>query len=954
MLRSTLRQLARGLSRRPSPARKAAAARPRQPSLEELESRLVPTVSVSVLGGVLTAQCDGGANTVTVDHVIVSGKGFAEINGKFFSDASYNSIRVNGGAGGTVTDIHGTVKPLTVFGDSAKDVVNLGSVSNKVQGIQGNVLLEDEKGFTATLNINDQGDVAPRTVALSTVPRPKDSALGEVLGLGAAAIEWDYHDTAAVNLNLGTGASTVSVNGTGPLTTNISVTAPNATVNVGNGDVVANILGKLNLETQAAGATVNISDLKDGTKETATLDTVSRSHQSSLGQLSGLGSAVITWDYLGTSGVNIFGGTGHDTFNVHATVVPAVVETDASAFINVGHNGSIAGIQGKLTLQSKVDGSNTVDIFSNLDSSKTTAKVDSDPFTDRGFLVVPGLAAAIRWDNSDTSDVTLNLGSGTVNVFSINEPTNVFTNGNATINVGDGIFGLAGLITSPLHLATFNGSDVVNIFDQGDTGARSVTLDSLGANVGRITGLSAPITYRSDEVKHLSLNLGPATQVDNILATGLAPTDVINSSNASVFVGSDSAGNGGTLAGIESFLFLLNTNGKDFVSIANFNDDVSETFDLHSFASNGTTFDQIFGSALKGSIAWDDAHTSDMIFFGGIGRDTYNIASTGVPTTIVNGASATFNLGDGNNDISGIKGALSLAGQGQGISDTINVFDQGNDTSTSVALDTLAGNVGQITGLSAPITFNNAETSHLELDLGIAISTVNVNAVGITAPNGTIITNSGNATVFVGTGTLSAIQGFVGLNNTNGSDTVIIDDSEDSTGQTFGLFTFAGTAPEGAATLTQVFGTWGSANEGFITWDNATTSSVTLIGGSLGNVFNVFSTGATPITIDGGSGANAFNVLAPGTTGSLVGNILGSLTLHGGGNAGTQLNLNDQPDPGSETFIFTIPQAGTGTLNLGSNPLFNLSFDGMNGGVNLATNGFSTVDAPPGTVNIVS
>jgi hypothetical protein len=68
MLRATLRKLARGPTRRPSLDHKAPRARPRQPALEELESRFAPAVTVSVLGGVLTAQCDSGFNTVTVDH----------------------------------------------------------------------------------------------------------------------------------------------------------------------------------------------------------------------------------------------------------------------------------------------------------------------------------------------------------------------------------------------------------------------------------------------------------------------------------------------------------------------------------------------------------------------------------------------------------------------------------------------------------------------------------------------------------------------------------------------------------------------------------------------------------------------------------------------------------------------------------------------------------------------
>jgi hypothetical protein len=279
MFRSTFRLLAGGLIRRSTPVRKPSRPRRWQPALEELESRWVPAVTVGIQGGVLTAQCDSGSNTVTMDHVVMAGKGFEEINGHFFSDASYNSIRVNGGAGGTVTDIHSNVKPLTVFGDSNKDVVNLGSTANQVQGIRGSVLVEDEKGFTTTVNINDQGDSGARIVTLNTIKRAGDTSLGRVSGLGTATIQWDYHDTSAVNLNLGVGASQVNVLGTG-VTTNIFNSAA-ATINVGStsptvAGSVALIQGALHLENEAGALdTVNINSQNDAA-QTVTLSTIAR------------------------------------------------------------------------------------------------------------------------------------------------------------------------------------------------------------------------------------------------------------------------------------------------------------------------------------------------------------------------------------------------------------------------------------------------------------------------------------------------------------------------------------------------------------------------------------------------------------------------------------------------------------------------------------------------------
>jgi hypothetical protein len=119
-------------------------------------------------------------------------------------------------------------------------------------------------------------------VTLSTVARAGDTSLGQVTGLGAANIDWDYHDTSAVNLRLGTGAGQVFVLGTGT-TTNIFSNA-NATINVGNNSSTAGIQGALNLKNALGKDAVNINSqrvrpqlLHDGSA--LTLDEAIRRHK---------------------------------------------------------------------------------------------------------------------------------------------------------------------------------------------------------------------------------------------------------------------------------------------------------------------------------------------------------------------------------------------------------------------------------------------------------------------------------------------------------------------------------------------------------------------------------------------------------------------------------------------------------------------------------------------------
>jgi hypothetical protein len=254
-----------------------------------------------------------------------------------------------------VTNIHGNVKPLTVFGGARDDVDNLGDTFNRLQGIQGTVLLENEPSFS-TVNINDQGDAAGRFVFLNSIQRTGDSSVGEVSGLGAADIQWDYADTSAVNLNLGPGDSTVNVLGTG-VTTNVFNSA-RAAIDVGNGGSVQGIQGALHLENEPSFDTVFINDQNDPVGRTATLATVTRPGDSSLGQLTGLAPAPMTWDYADTSRVTIFSGLGFNTFNIEGTGVATAILGGAgiNRFRVSPTAHSLANIVGALTLSSGFGG----------------------------------------------------------------------------------------------------------------------------------------------------------------------------------------------------------------------------------------------------------------------------------------------------------------------------------------------------------------------------------------------------------------------------------------------------------------------------------------------------------------------------------------------------------------------------------------------------------------------
>src|SRR5262249_38723276 len=116
---------------------------------------------------------------------------------------------------------------------------------------------------------------------------------------------------------------------------------------------------------------------------------------------------------------------------------------------------------------------------------------------------------------------------------------------------------------------------------------------------------------------------------------------------------------------------------------------------------------------LANQVFWETAGTSVVNLHLGAGTSTVDVLATTVPTNIFNNGNAPNNVSNGSAGLANIKSALHL--EDLGGSDNIAIGDSADTASSSVTLDTLAGNVGQITGLSAPITFSNVEVAQLTL-----------------------------------------------------------------------------------------------------------------------------------------------------------------------------------------------------------------------------------------------
>jgi hypothetical protein len=239
--------------------------------------RCTPSVSIYLQGDganwYLYAACSGGPDTVTVDH---SG-GFTSVNGVSFSDVNFNAIYITGAPGGLTANIHATVKPVHVEGHHNPDTVNIGDLSNKVQGIQAPVYVTNPPYYDI-VNVNNQGDGIARTATINTATIGGD-LYERITGLGmggSAEIDCKAADTKAINLRTGSGGTTTSVLATASLplggATTIYGNHGNDTVNVGSAGSVQNIAGPLTIENDPDYTTINVYDYADGGNRTVTLE----------------------------------------------------------------------------------------------------------------------------------------------------------------------------------------------------------------------------------------------------------------------------------------------------------------------------------------------------------------------------------------------------------------------------------------------------------------------------------------------------------------------------------------------------------------------------------------------------------------------------------------------------------------------------------------------------------
>jgi hypothetical protein len=337
-----------------------------------------------------------------------------------------------------------------------------------------------------------------------------------------------------VEIAPGAGQNAVQIQAV-PVGVSVHVTSVgNDTVTLGNGSVQG-IQGPVFITNPPAYSTLNIDD---------SADTTGRSVRITEGGIAGLSPAGINYHQADLKALNIYGGSGYNTFyvtntpsnpfvttnlhsgngvnvvNVQGTTGPLnVVGGGYGDQVNIGDNGSVQGILGTVTVTNP--------------PSYTALNVDdSADGVGRAVTVtnasITGLApAAINYHQYDLQSLTVHGGYGG-NGFTINSTPSTSWLGSTTVDTGDGSDTVV-MGNGPINRLTLNGGAGVNILNY--TGyAGNVEVNLL---LGTATGVSGGVTSFQDVVGGQGNNLlvsgGPNEVLiggagRNLLIDGYTPT----------------------------------------------------------------------------------------------------------------------------------------------------------------------------------------------------------------------------------------------------------------------------------------------------------------------------------------------------------------------------------------------------------------------------------------------
>ncbi|MDE2507749.1 MAG: hypothetical protein KGM43_11100, partial [Planctomycetota bacterium] len=791
-------------------------------------------------------------------------------------------VTINGNVNNDTFNIEATaaISTVTINGNGGVNTFNFGSKQPLQGGIVDNLLgTEIVNGSGSdTLNVDDTGSTLAKTGALAGY---LTSTTLTGLNMGAGGIT--YHGQGFVNVNLGSGGNTFTIESTITGQTN---------VNSGLGNDVVNV------RTTAGPTTVNTG---------GGVNTIN------VGSLTPAVGGIVD----GIQGPLVIVGSGPDTANIDDT-------------------GSIVAKSGTLTsttltgLQMGASGitySGLKILQISLGSGGNTFLIAS---THKGQTIL----------NSGA-------GGDVVNVQTISGPTLIFgQTGNDVFNIGSlapAVGGTVGLIGAALSIDGGAGVNTINFDDTGSAVTKSGTLtatqltgvDMKGSlayanitqfNISLGAGGSTITIDQTYPTTNTVINDGTGNDIINVLGTS-GPLTINGTHARNTFsVGSPGLNSGGILKNIQGPL-VLHGSGTDTLNFDDSSNSTGVTGTLTSTALNGlgmggsgVVYDGIstFGLSLgKGGDTLTVASTipGTNTIDTGTGNGVFNIRTISGPTTLDSSfAPNTINVGTlapaNVGTLGGIGATRTLKG-GQYL-DVVNLDDTGDASNAGATLTstTLTG-----LGMAGSIAFTHLSQMNLNLGGGSNVVQVLGSSQGqttVNAGNGNTIVvtqaiqgpttvnfGSGSNVLAVGStsptpgGTLAGISAALVVNGGTGSNALYLDDGGDAASRS------------GSITPTTLTGL---GMTGGITYHNATTVNLTL--GSGANNFTIAGTSTAPTTITAGNGNNIFNVQA--NTGPLE-------VVAGTGN---NTFVVGSPVPGGRTLsglagtVALVPGSGNNTLNV--------------------------------------
>ena len=619
---------------------------------------------------------DTAANTGQLTATRVTGLGLGS-NGLTYGAVETLSVQLGTGADSFSVQATNAMTATTINAGAENDIISVGSLApatgGTINAIAGALTLNGEAG-SDTLSIDDSGDTTANTGTLTATT---------LAGLGLGPSGLTYGTIESLTVNLGSGADTLTVTGTGGSavimgndgndTLNAAASAQAITLHGGNGDdILSSGSGNDVLMGDAGNDTLDGGFLFDTHDGGAGVDTVTYDFYSG-GIIANLETGVVGFPVGGptdqlVSVENLIGSRGNDI----------IVGSSASNVIdgNLGNDTITAGAgndtlrggdgddqisvvigagAGSYSIEGGA-GTDTLTVDDSSDSTANTGTLTATQVTGLGFFgatysTVEALAVRLgsgantftvtSTNAGTTTTITGGAAVDTLHVQATGGPTTLNAGaGNDVITVGSLAPGTGGTVANIRGALTVNGEAGTDTVTVDDSGGRNNTDVTLTATTVTMRSASA-ITYGTVETLQVNTSSGGDAGV-LIQSTSATTSTTVRTAVGPHFimVGSQAPNPGGTVNSIAGALTLLG-NGSDTLVVDDSGDPTASTGPTAGVVTATT----VTGLGLGPNGVRYSGISNLTVQFGAAG-DTVTLLDTSAATTVTGGqGNETFRVG---------------------------------------------------------------------------------------------------------------------------------------------------------------------------------------------------------------------------------------------------------------------------------------------------------------------